>query len=228
MTVVTGATQDEALLERMGAGRARALIDLTHTVQETLDLCRLASERFEIPIVISRIGDVDLVPQLRAMGVKVVQPALATAMALEGRFAIRRSSTCWSTKCRTLKSGRLSWRNGSLVNHRVREVRLPGNALIVSLERDQTIMVPHGDTMLEDGRSDRSYWEPGCRAAGGRLFSGDERHSGCTAGKSTWMSHTLPSSRLVVGRPLRSMKRRMRLLLWWMVAWKARTPWAAA
>jgi CPA2 family monovalent cation:H+ antiporter-2 len=148
---VIGTTQDEAQLGRIGAERARALIDLTHTNQATLDLCRLASERFEIPIVISRIGDVDLVPQLQAMGVKVVQPALATAMALEGALRYPTVFDVLVHESPEVEVGEVILANASLVNLRVREVRLPGNALIVSLERDATIMVPHGDTKLKMG-----------------------------------------------------------------------------
>ncbi len=151
VTVVIGTTQDEAQLGRIGAERARALIDLTHTNQATLDLCRLASERFEIPIVISRIGDVDLVPQLQAMGVKVVQPALATAMALEGALRYPTVFDVLVHESPEVEVGEVILANASLVNLRVREVRLPGNALIVSLERDATIMVPHGDTKLKMG-----------------------------------------------------------------------------
>lgn len=149
--VVSGDLEDEAMLERIGAGRARALIDLTHTNQATMDLCRRARGRFEIPIVISRIGDVDLVPQLQALGVKVVQPALATAMALEGALRYPTVFDVLVHEAPDVEVGEVILGNPGLVNSRVRDIRLPGNALIVSLERDQTIMVPHGDTALRMG-----------------------------------------------------------------------------
>jgi Trk K+ transport system NAD-binding subunit len=41
--------------------------------------------------------------------------------------------------------------NRHLANQRVRQIHLPGNALIVSLERDQAIMVPHGEMELKMG-----------------------------------------------------------------------------
>jgi CPA2 family monovalent cation:H+ antiporter-2 len=149
--VVTGEIRDEALLERIGAREARALIDLTHTAQDTMDLCRLAKQGFGVPIVISLIGDVDLVPQLQAMGVKVVQPALATAMALEGALRYPTVFDVLVHESPDVEVGEVLLGNASLVNLRVREIRLPGNALIVSLERDDTIMVPHGDTLLRMG-----------------------------------------------------------------------------
>jgi Trk K+ transport system NAD-binding subunit len=149
--VVAGSASDEALLERIGAGRARALIDLTHTSQATLELCQLARERFGIPIVISRIADVDLLPQLQALGVKVVQPALATAMALEGALRYPTVFDVLVHESPNVEVGEVILANRQLANMRVREIRLPGNALIVSLERDDTIMVPHGDTVLKMG-----------------------------------------------------------------------------
>jgi len=101
--------------------------------------------------VISRIGDVDLVPQLQALGVKVVQPALATAMALEGALRYPTVFDVLVHEAPDVEVGEVILGNAALVNSRVRDIRLPGNALIVSLERDQTIMVPHGDTALKMG-----------------------------------------------------------------------------
>lgn len=139
------------VLEALGAAQARALIDLTHTAEETQAVCRLARHTFGIPLVISRISDVDMVSQLQSLGVKVVQPALATAMALEGALRYPTVFDVLEHRAEEVEVGEVILGNGSLAGRPVREVRLPGNALIVSLEREQTIMVPHGDTVLRPG-----------------------------------------------------------------------------
>lgn len=138
-------------LEALGAAQARALIDLTLTAEETQAVCRLARDTFGIPLVISRISDVDMVSQLQAMGVKVVQPALATAMALEGALRYPTVFDVLEHRAEEVEVGEVILGNRSLAGHSVREIRLPGNALIVSLEREQAIMVPHGDTVLRRG-----------------------------------------------------------------------------
>ena len=38
--------------------------------------------------------------------------------------------------------------NASLVGKPLRQIRLPGNALVIGVQRDGEIIVPHGDTKL--------------------------------------------------------------------------------
>jgi Trk K+ transport system NAD-binding subunit len=40
-------------------------------------------------------------------------------------------------------------RNTRLAGSALRRIRLPGDALVLSLQRDGSVMVPHGDTRLE-------------------------------------------------------------------------------
>jgi Trk K+ transport system NAD-binding subunit len=51
-----------------------------------LAVCRLAQTRFQIPTVIARADDARLVQQLQELAVRVVQPAMAIALGLEGAF----------------------------------------------------------------------------------------------------------------------------------------------
>jgi Trk K+ transport system NAD-binding subunit len=39
--------------------------------------------------------------------------------------------------------------NPQVLGVRLGEIRLPGDALILSLKRDNTVMIPHGDTALK-------------------------------------------------------------------------------
>jgi len=93
---------------------------------------------------------VELIPQLQARGVKVVQPALATAMALEG--ALRYPSVFdvlvrQGTEDIDVTEVRLA--NHHFAGLQLRQVRLPGDALILSLQRAGSVIVPHGETRLE-------------------------------------------------------------------------------
>jgi Kef-type K+ transport system membrane component KefB/Trk K+ transport system NAD-binding subunit len=137
-------------LAEAGAETARVLVDLTMSEEETLEVCSLAREQFGIPMVISRITNIELVPQLQRMGVKVVQPTLATAMALEGAL---RFPTIFDVLLQQDRDA-IAVREVSLVNRnltglKLSQVRLPGDALIVSLQRQGSVIVPHGDSQLE-------------------------------------------------------------------------------
>jgi Kef-type K+ transport system membrane component KefB/Trk K+ transport system NAD-binding subunit len=148
--VVSGCSDLAAALETAGASGARALIDLTSNDQETLEVCRLAREQFRIPIVISRVSEVELIPQLQAIGVRVVQPALATAMALEG--ALRYPGlfdVLVSQEADELDVTEVRLANTAIAGLQLRQVRLPGDALILSLQRAGGVVVPHGETGLE-------------------------------------------------------------------------------
>lgn len=82
-TVTHGDPADPAVLTAAGAATARALI-VTTTMVETVLAVSQNAQRAAIPTVIARAGDVPVVRQLQQIGVQVVQPALATAFALEG------------------------------------------------------------------------------------------------------------------------------------------------
>jgi Kef-type K+ transport system membrane component KefB/Trk K+ transport system NAD-binding subunit len=133
------------------ANRARVLVDLTSSSEDTLRVCTLARQQFEIPLVVSRISDVELIPRLQELGVKVVQPALATAMALEGAFRYPTAFDVLFHHTEDVEVGEVGFNNKQLEGLPLRKVRLPGNALILSVQKGETVMVPQEDTVLELG-----------------------------------------------------------------------------
>jgi Kef-type K+ transport system membrane component KefB/Trk K+ transport system NAD-binding subunit len=139
-------------LRRSNAMDARVLIDLTSTVEETMEACSLARDTYEIPITISRIGDVALIPRLRDLGVRVVQPALATAMALEGAL---RYPTIFDLLIQKTNEDidvtEVTVTNTSLNHVPLRQLQLPGDTLILSMQRGTNVMVPDGDAILKIG-----------------------------------------------------------------------------
>jgi Kef-type K+ transport system membrane component KefB/Trk K+ transport system NAD-binding subunit len=139
-------------LQRSGAKDARVLIDLTSTIEETMEVCSLARDEYEIPIIISRIGDVELIPRLQDLGVRVVQPALATAMALEGALRYPTIFDLLIQKTyEDIDVTEISVTNPSLNNKPLRQCQLPGDVLILSMHRGTSVMVPDGDTVLKIG-----------------------------------------------------------------------------
>jgi Trk K+ transport system NAD-binding subunit len=111
----------------------------------------LAIDTFGIPLVVARVSDVESVPTLRRMGVRVVQPALATAMALEGALRYPTAFDVLVHEAEDVDVGEATLRNRALIGLRVRDLDLPGNALILSMRRQASVMVPDGDTRLELG-----------------------------------------------------------------------------
>jgi Trk K+ transport system NAD-binding subunit len=147
--IIDGCEGYEDALTQAGASQARVLLDLTADSAETLQVCQLAREEFDIPLVISRIADVELIPRLQEAGIKVVQPELATAMALEGAIRYPTAFDVLLHQSENIEVTEVKVRNEKLIGARLAEVRLPGDALILSLKRDTTVSVPDGETILQ-------------------------------------------------------------------------------
>ena len=80
---VAGSPEDADVLQKAGLETARALIAVSNAPEMLLSICRQAQERFGVPSVIARCDDSDAVRELEALQVSVVQPSMATALALE-------------------------------------------------------------------------------------------------------------------------------------------------
>jgi Trk K+ transport system NAD-binding subunit len=149
--MVMGGPELEDVLAEAGAETARGMLDLTVSSEETLRVCTIARERFGIPYVISRISDVELLPRLQELGVKVVEPALATAMALEGALRYPTAFDVLLRPTGDVEVGEVRLTNRDLHGRPLRRIRLPGDALILSVQRDGVTSVPNADTTLQHG-----------------------------------------------------------------------------
>jgi Trk K+ transport system NAD-binding subunit len=149
--VARGTPTDEQILEQAGATQAQALIAVSNAPEVVLAVCRLAQTRFQIPTVIARADDAGLAQQLQDLAVRVVQPAMATALALEGAFHFPAAFDMLLNKSDDVDVMDVSLRNPALDGRPLRQVRLPGNALVLGLRRQGDVMVPHGDTVLQYG-----------------------------------------------------------------------------
>ncbi len=148
VNIIDGCDGIDTSLEAAGAEKARILLDLTANSVETLEVCELGRQKYGIPLIISRISDVEVIPQLQEMGIRVVQQELATAMALEGAIRYPTVFDVLVHKSDDLEVSEATVTNQHITGKRLGEIRLPGDALILSLQRENTIMVPHGDTHL--------------------------------------------------------------------------------
>ena len=138
-------------LANVGADQARAIVDLSNSVERSKGIYQLAKEGFGIPEVVARTSDVDQVPKLQSMGVRVVQPALATAMALEGALRFPSSFDVLAHQADGVEVQETLITNPNLVGNLVQDLHLPGDVLILSITRDGEVMVPHLDTRLQEG-----------------------------------------------------------------------------
>jgi CPA2 family monovalent cation:H+ antiporter-2 len=150
-TPIFGDPGDEAVLGALGADQAAALVVVLDDAEANIKICQMAAERFAIPVIVSRADDHAVLERMKALGVRAVQPALATAMALEG--ALRFPTTCdmLAEHGDDVEIGEARVRNLRVAGRPLRQVRLPGNALVMGIRRKGEVIVPHGDTAFRLG-----------------------------------------------------------------------------
>ena len=148
---IAGDPADPEVLRQAGAEHAAALVALTVSAPIRYQVCLRAKQDFAIPIVVARVGSVAMAKELRALGVRVVQPALATVIALEGALRFPTTFDLLTSADEDVTIGEAVVQNTALTGISLRRLRLPGNALILSIRREGAVVVPHGDTVLHPG-----------------------------------------------------------------------------
>jgi Trk K+ transport system NAD-binding subunit len=146
--VVQGDPENTQVLEQAGLPQARALIAITNASQAVVRVCCLAQERYGVPVVIARAEEPALVQELKSSGVRVVQPTMATALALEGALHFPTAFSMLAEQSDDVEFLDVPLRNHTLAGRPLRQVRLPGNALVMGIQRQGEIVIPHGDSVL--------------------------------------------------------------------------------
>jgi Kef-type K+ transport system membrane component KefB/Trk K+ transport system NAD-binding subunit len=149
VVIIDGCESYDQALEAAGATRARVLLDLTANSEETLELCQIGKKKYGIPNIVSRISDIELIPKLQEMGIKVVQPELATAMALEGAIRYPTAFDVLVHNTEGIDVTEIRVTNLHCNGTRLAELGFPGDVIVLSLQRDGAVIIPHGDTVLQ-------------------------------------------------------------------------------
>ena len=151
--VVDGPPNDEQILRQAGAERARALVALSNDPDVVADACRQARDIFEMPAIVARADEPEQVRTLQELGVQVVQPTMAMALGLEGALHYPAAFSTLIDKSDQFDFADAPLRNSALLDRSIRQLHLPGKALVLGIRRrgEGEVVVPHGDTILREG-----------------------------------------------------------------------------
>ncbi|MCB9557124.1 MAG: cation:proton antiporter [Deltaproteobacteria bacterium] len=133
-----------------GIAAAEALVVLRSDNSVVRTLCQLGIDH-GVPIVIARVDDANLTNELRALGVNVIQPATAMAVALEAALCFPSIFELIVDHDDAVEIGEATLQNSELIGKTLRSIHLPGNALILSIQRDDAALVPRSETVLRRG-----------------------------------------------------------------------------
>lgn len=151
LPVVAGDPTKPEVLAKVGAASARALIAMSTYDDLNLTVCRLARKSFDVPHLVAQASDPRLATQLAAMGVRVVQPQLATVLALEGALNFPAAFDLLADQDDGVEIREVELNSPRWDGQLLRRVLLPGDALVMGLRRSGEVLVPHGDTRLKQG-----------------------------------------------------------------------------
>lgn len=151
--VILGEANEEEVLASAGAATARAMVSLIHDPEVNFEACRLGKQVFGIPSVVARSQRPEDVRRLHGIGVGVVQPAIAMALGLEGAINFPSALSMLIDKHDGFDFADAPLSNPALIGHRLRELDIPGRALVLGIRRlgEGDAVVPRGDTVLESG-----------------------------------------------------------------------------
>jgi Kef-type K+ transport system membrane component KefB/Trk K+ transport system NAD-binding subunit len=151
LPVIEGSPADPSVLERAGAASAVALVSLTARDEMDLAACRLAGERFGVPNRVAMVSDQVIAAQMSDLGVRVVQPQLATALALEGALHFPSAFDMLANHSDGVEIREGVLNNPPLEGRPLRRVQMPGDVLVIGMRRGDDVLVPHGNTVLRQG-----------------------------------------------------------------------------
>jgi len=150
--LVQGDARDPEVLREAGADQAANLICLSAHTGFNEQVCKLALQEFGLENVVTWQPDEQRrLDDLERMGVKVIYPGMATLMALEGSVLFPESFEVISHQAEDMEMRQVRLRNRRYHNRALKDVRLPGDVLVVRVRRGVERLIPHGETELKVG-----------------------------------------------------------------------------
>ncbi len=150
--IVHGDARDPQVLREAGAESAAHLICLSPERPFNQEVCRLAVQEFGIGNVIT--WEQEEAPPSEAwnrLGVKVIHPGMALMIAIEGSVLFPESFDVVAHQAEDMVMRQVQLNNRRFHNKALKDIRLPGDVLVVGLRRDNERLTPHGDTVLKLG-----------------------------------------------------------------------------
>jgi Kef-type K+ transport system membrane component KefB/Trk K+ transport system NAD-binding subunit len=151
LSVIEGDPAAPSALEAAGAASAAALVAASALDEMNLAACRLAGEKYGVPNRIARVSDPAIAAQMSDQNIRVVQPQLATALALEGALHFPAAFDMLTDHTDGVEVREGVFNNPRLDGLPLRRIQLPGEALVLGLRRHGDLLVPDGHTVLRQG-----------------------------------------------------------------------------
>lgn len=153
LTVMQGDGTDMMVLKSARADRAHTVVALTSSDQSNIVACQIAKEEFNVARTVARVNDPRNLKIFSQLGIDV--PIDSTSIL--SRIIQEEASFNDVMNLLSIKKGRLSIvrlilpGESPVINRTLKDLSIPENAVLVSVLRDDDVIIPNGNTKLVYG-----------------------------------------------------------------------------
>ncbi|GAK49621.1 TrkA-N domain protein [Candidatus Moduliflexus flocculans] len=149
-TVVFGDGSLPQILEDAGAYLADAVLAVTSQDQKNLVICQIAQMKFNIPQTIALVNDPENEAVFRKLGIQAISTTRILSNVIEQKTGFDEI-----VNLIPIEEGKINVtevalnEDSSILGKSMSELALPENALVACIIRENSAIVPHGNTRLE-------------------------------------------------------------------------------
>ncbi len=151
--VVQGDGCEVRIMSEAGFGRADVIVAVTGDDEDNLVICQMAKRKFQAPRTVARVNDPDNVALFEKLGIDTT----VSSTQIIFNLLDQQIETGEIIPLAALKNGNIEIvaitvsERSPVLGKNVRDLPLPGDALIISVVRNQHALLPQGDVRFENG-----------------------------------------------------------------------------
>ncbi len=150
--VVQGDGCEVRIMSEAGFGRADVIVAVTGDDEDNLVICQMAKRKFQAPRTVARVNDPDNLVLFEKLGIDTT----VSSTQIIFNLLDQQIETGEIIPLAALKNGNIEIvaitvsERSPVLGRNVRELPLPGDALIISVVRAQHALLPQGDIRFEN------------------------------------------------------------------------------
>jgi trk system potassium uptake protein TrkA len=151
--VIRGDGCDPQILEQAGAARTEVIAAVTGDDEDNLIICQLAKERFGVHRTVGRVNNPQNEQTFSELGVDIpMNSTEIIARIIEEEVSFSDFVSLLSFKRGKLAIVRVDLPEESpVIDKQVKDIQWPENSVLLSILRQDDVIVPRGDTILKAG-----------------------------------------------------------------------------
>jgi trk system potassium uptake protein TrkA len=151
--VIRGDGCDPQILEQAGAARADVVAAVTGDDEDNLIICQLAKELFHVQRTVGRVNNPQNEPTFSRLGVDIpMNSTEIIAKIIEEEVSFSDFATLLSFKRGRLAIVRMDLpKDSPVIDKQVKDIQWPENSVLLSVLRQDDVIIPKGNTVLTAG-----------------------------------------------------------------------------